>query len=274
MLTKQSDNKLIFDIGMHTGEDTRYYLWKGYRVVAVDADVHMINTAQKTFAEPIAKHQLILVNCAIADNEGTKEFYLSKQSLWNSLKPAVADRLSLAKETIEVPSRTLLSLLEEFGVPYYCKIDIEGYDLVGLKTLTSAKVLPPFISVESECLGEFETISDEEALATLNQLYQLGYRKFKLVEQNTLLSLCPKILFYRDSSNFLERKRKMVSIFRTLKGEYKFKVGASGPFGEEVDGNWLDYPTAKETLLFHRKSYFNLKISDAFSFWCDWHAKF
>ena len=29
---------LIFDIGFHKGEDTLFYLLKGYRVIAVDAD--------------------------------------------------------------------------------------------------------------------------------------------------------------------------------------------------------------------------------------------
>lgn len=31
------ERKLIFDIGFHKGEDTRYYLYRGYDVVAVDA---------------------------------------------------------------------------------------------------------------------------------------------------------------------------------------------------------------------------------------------
>lgn len=31
------NKQLIFDIGFHKGEDTRYYLYKGYNVVAVDA---------------------------------------------------------------------------------------------------------------------------------------------------------------------------------------------------------------------------------------------
>ena len=34
---------LIFDIGFHKGEDTLFYLLKGYRVIAVDADPDLIN---------------------------------------------------------------------------------------------------------------------------------------------------------------------------------------------------------------------------------------
>jgi hypothetical protein len=30
--------ELIYDIGMHEGEDSKFYLLKGFRVVAVEAD--------------------------------------------------------------------------------------------------------------------------------------------------------------------------------------------------------------------------------------------
>jgi len=33
---------LIYDIGLHDGDDTAYYLHKGYRVIAVDADPTMV----------------------------------------------------------------------------------------------------------------------------------------------------------------------------------------------------------------------------------------
>jgi hypothetical protein len=32
------DGNLIYDFGMHDGADTDYYLRKGFRVVAVEAD--------------------------------------------------------------------------------------------------------------------------------------------------------------------------------------------------------------------------------------------
>lgn len=34
--------ELIYDIGFHKGEDTLFYLLKGYNVVAVDADIELI----------------------------------------------------------------------------------------------------------------------------------------------------------------------------------------------------------------------------------------
>ena len=40
------DANLIFDLGMHRGEDTELYLKKGFRVVAVDADAELCEQAR------------------------------------------------------------------------------------------------------------------------------------------------------------------------------------------------------------------------------------
>ena len=36
---------LIYDIGMHEGEDSEFYLLKGFRVVAVEADPDLCQAA-------------------------------------------------------------------------------------------------------------------------------------------------------------------------------------------------------------------------------------
>ena len=37
---------LIFDIGMHKGEDAEFYLRKGFRVVAFEADADLVQALQ------------------------------------------------------------------------------------------------------------------------------------------------------------------------------------------------------------------------------------
>ena len=39
------DRNLIFDIGMHIGQDTEFYLKKGFRVVAIEADPTLAEAA-------------------------------------------------------------------------------------------------------------------------------------------------------------------------------------------------------------------------------------
>jgi len=41
----------IFDIGMNNGEDTKYYLEKGYNVVAIEANEDLCSISRKRFSK-------------------------------------------------------------------------------------------------------------------------------------------------------------------------------------------------------------------------------
>jgi len=144
--------KLVYDVGMHHGQDTQFYLAQGHDVIAIDADPGIVEQNRATFAGQIESGQLRILNCAVADRNGTMPFYLSENSVWNSLKKGISDREGSFKREIEVEARTLKSLLEEFGPPVYMKIDIEGYDAVALRSMQGAAGMPEYISVETECL--------------------------------------------------------------------------------------------------------------------------
>lgn len=78
---------LIFDIGFHKGEDTLFYLLKGYRVIAVDADPELINEWQNIFKKYIENGKLLLLNYVISDtNDVDTDFYISPNTIWSSTK--------------------------------------------------------------------------------------------------------------------------------------------------------------------------------------------
>jgi FkbM family methyltransferase len=132
----QSD--LIFDLGMHDGSDTDFYLRKGFRVVAVEADPELIEIAKLRFANAISENKLTLVNMAIADTCGTVKFHRSTNTLWSTVsvqRSAGATRRGAPTVEFEVEATTSTELLKNFGVPYYMKIDIEGLDLTALRGL-------------------------------------------------------------------------------------------------------------------------------------------
>jgi 16S rRNA A1518/A1519 N6-dimethyltransferase RsmA/KsgA/DIM1 with predicted DNA glycosylase/AP lyase activity len=60
---------LIFDVGMHLGEDTEFYLKKGFRVVAIEADPLHCSRVAERFAREVAKRQLVILNVAITKLE-------------------------------------------------------------------------------------------------------------------------------------------------------------------------------------------------------------
>ena len=64
------EHDLIYDIGMHNGDDTAFYVSQGYRVVAVEADPAQAEVGRRRFAAEIAKGQVHIVEAAIGPNHG------------------------------------------------------------------------------------------------------------------------------------------------------------------------------------------------------------
>lgn len=225
----RKQNRAVFDLGMYEGEDTAYYLRRGFKVLAVDANPDMVGHAKTKFSQQLATGQLTILNVAITDRDGEEvEFHLSNDPTWSSLKKSLSNREYLYRQTIKIGTRTLPSLIHDYGVPYYCKIALEGYDAVALRTLMQVEQLPLFVSAATECLSEFENGTDERALETLNILYELGYRQFKIVDKKTLNILEPNVRFYDTlvPSNVLAWILETVNIlyelgYRELKPGYQ-----------------------------------------------------
>jgi FkbM family methyltransferase len=284
--------ELVFDVGPHEGQDTAYFLRRGSRVVAIDADVRMVEHLRRTFADETHEGRLVVVNAAVADrDDDVLPFHLSKNSWWNSASRDISDRADMADRTVEVQSVTLARLIEQHGVPQYCKIDIEGLDAMAVRSLGDRA--PRFISVETECLpGEPDASDAADPLATLEALRDRGYTRFKLVDQRTLRVLDPDRPFYpglakgrvarareqlrratgdRVADALLrEGRRHRARVQARLR--YRFPYGATGPYGADLAGTWIGYDGAARMLLRHRREYFASAPRHSWDFWCDWHA--
>ena len=155
--------------------------------------------------------------------------------------------------------------------------------------MEDAPKLPAFISVETECVGDSEELNEAQALETLVQLQRLGYRGFKLVDQLTLAVLTPSAAAYLTRPSVWARAKKRLGLggysyynhyelsIQTKQRldklhNYVFPPGSSGPFGPDLDGDWMDFHLARRTLLRHRKDYFRMPAAKKYGFWCDWHA--
>jgi len=110
--------------------------------------------------------------------------------------------------------RGFSDIISRYGCPHYLKIDVEGADMLCVDALTSLDCRPKFISIESTktswlgLLNEFKTLD------------KLGYTKFKVVDQ----------------------RRHKSGQFRNTLGQpisFAFEKGASGAFGEDLEGKWL-----------------------------------
>jgi len=125
------NKKLIIDLGMHKCEDTSFYLSKGYRVVAVDADPNLVESAKNRFSSYYKAGDFEIIQNAISGTDGEEvTFHISQKTLWNSLKSEISERESELMVKITVKTITLASIIKKFGAPHYCKIDIEGFEFL------------------------------------------------------------------------------------------------------------------------------------------------
>jgi FkbM family methyltransferase len=173
-----ASTKLVFDIGMFDGADSRYYLELGCKVVAVEANPNLVERARTERAQEIAAGKLVVVHRAISDTPGEVELQVSAADLGSSsLFPSMVARGGTAG-TFRVATISLADLIAEHGTPDYLKVDIEGADRFAVLAIERAR-RPQFLS--------FEVGDDFEEL--LAHAAQVGYTRFKLIGQTTFLEL-------------------------------------------------------------------------------------
>gem|GEM_PF-161638 len=215
LFTTAKDARLVYDVGLHHGQDTDYYLKKGYRVVAFEADPKNAAFCRERFADAIRDGRLTIVEGAITEAPRSAEvkFYRNEDhSLWGSTNEEWAARnrvMGTTNEVIRVPAVDLVECLLTYGVPHYLKADIVGSETICLRALLRFENKPDYISIRSEKLV-WSNLEYEFEL-----LRRLGYDRFKAIKQD-FGSVHPRI---GDNS-------------------YSFEEGASGPFGPETPGNW------------------------------------
>lgn len=119
---------LIYDVGMNNGDDTAYYLRRGFRVVAIEPNPALMATAYERFRREIEAGELTILNVGVAAADGELPFWVcltdSRLSSFDRRDASLDDRRPV--EEIRVPCRTFRSILDEFGVPFYLKVDIQG----------------------------------------------------------------------------------------------------------------------------------------------------
>ena len=276
--------KIIFDVGMNNGDDTAYYLYKGFNVVAVEANPHLVEKVKVRFRDEIKRGRLTILNVGIAEAEGIIPFWIcDTHSEWSSFHRSTASRDNSAHHEILVPCRRFDSILEEFGVPYYLKVDIEGNDTLCLTSLKN-RPLPEYVSAE---------ISD---LSLLDLMTDLGYTRFKCISQFHYLPLelpaTSQQQNYEKVQRWLQNKNPLMRILLPMGGrrllerlknqsrrenKWVFPFGSSGPFGENLPGRWLTQQEMRTIFETFKKMMQDGQSSPFwgdkdYSFWADFHA--
>ncbi len=180
LLQEFQPGDLIFDIGANVGDKTDVFLRLGARVVVVEPD----ETCQKIISEKFLKLRfspkpVVIIGKAVSDEVTTKTMWVDgpKSALntlsdkWVTALKGEQKRFDTAVSSQEfgvqkkVETVTLGQLIATHGMPFFVKIDVEGYEHIALKGLTrpvpylSFEVnLPEFRPEAADCVHLLEKI--------------------------------------------------------------------------------------------------------------------
>jgi FkbM family methyltransferase len=285
---QQQAEKIVFDIGAHEGLDTAYYLQMGCKVVAVEANPSLCSYLRDKFSFEIQHKKFILIEAAIGDVSNHEvSFFLGEDAGESSLSDERLKKLGLKYECITVRTKTLGDIFCEFGKGLYCKMDIEGADVTALRSLQPGQNLPEYFSVELSGLPIEELIHQpSELFATATELERLGYTRFKLVDQYTLATLSDKEFYPKQGKILFRLVKKFQRILnmplqkinprnwysRNL--DYPFTLNTSGPFGDDVAGNWNSVEAIRRIIKERFYEYCKIEKNKHNIFWVDLHATY
>ena len=224
---------LIYDVGMHNGDDTAYYLTKGAKVIAVEANPALCKSVNERFLDDISNGNLSVLNVAVSEEDGEADFFVYENSTVHS---SLLGREQPGVQKIRVTARRLSKLFQTYGIPDFLKIDVEHYDHVILRELRNAGCVPAHLSVEAH---NFEAI---------RELLKCDFGKFRLVRGSTV--------GHRFANHAVKAPDGMKP--------YSFPHHSSGPFGEDLPDPWISAESMMATWLVRGSLYGNE--------WIDIHA--
>lgn len=250
-------NDLIYDVGFHKGEDTRVYLREGFKVIAIEANPLLAEEGKKMFEKEINDGKLILLNKGVGNTAGELDFWVNDYlTEWSSFDKQAGCRNGFACHAVKVECVPLTQIFEKYGVPFYFKVDIEGYDIFCLQQINPA-CKPKYLSTEAW------------SVEWLNLLHDKGYTRFKIINQ---VDGFHPINIDRERSKIRYVRNRLYRYFMKNKKNVPYVFGSSGPFAEHTSGEWIDFKTAANLFCQFKENGTGKPINNLS--WFDFHATY
>jgi len=166
---------LSFDIGAHLGSRSRAFLDLGARVIALEPQPQCVAYLQKQWG---GERRFALIPKAVGAQPGVATLHINCMNptistlapdSWRRAMAAAAVQRERWDYRVEVEVTTLDRLIEEYGLPHFCKIDVEGFEEQALAGLSRPLPVLSF---------EFISFEKARALACIRSLMHMGAYRF------------------------------------------------------------------------------------------------
>lgn len=132
---------LCFDVGANLGNRTEIFLKLGAKVVAIEPQHDLMQSLSRKYRK---NDRVILIQKALGEKEGRGRLMLTDLHCLASMSEEWIKSIQTSgrfpdnswDNCVSVPITTLDKLINEFGQPVFCKIDVEGAELSVLRGLS------------------------------------------------------------------------------------------------------------------------------------------
>ena len=173
------EGDLVFDIGAHLGDRSVAFAALGARVIAFEPQPRIARWLRRLVG---GNQRIVVREEAVGARPGMEHLAISRRTptvstlsgSWRTQLPRTNPGFSSVQweESIEVPVVTLDGLIESYGEPGFCKIDVEGYEAEVLAGLSQ-----PLAGLSIEFVaGQLDVAS-----ACIGRLRELGVYRFNVV---------------------------------------------------------------------------------------------
>ena len=188
---------LVFDVGAHLGDKTASFLALDAEVVAIEPDKRFIKYIEKRFSN---KTNIHLVNKGISAKPEQLLFYRRKTASTSGVVEDWCKGVDDATTVYEIQTTTLDLLIEQFGMPKYIKIDVEGFEIAVLQGLSQ---LVPLVSFEFH----YQQLS--RAIECIDLLSKNGKRYFNVTPTDESQFIFKEWQTRQEFENFISQSWKI-----------------------------------------------------------------
>ena len=189
-----SRGALCFDVGANIGNRVKCFLELQATVVAIEPQAECVKTLEAVYG---GNRNLKIVPKALGEFEGEAEMLLSNVNTISSLSPKWIESVKKSgrfsryrwdkKQMVAIT--TLDKIIEQYGIPAFIKIDVEGFEHQVIKGLSRAvqtlsfEYVPEFIEPAFMCIDHLQRLGDIRLNYTVGEVMRLALESWVMPQE-------------------------------------------------------------------------------------------